>query len=208
MSGSRAGWLALSRESRSDCKPAGRAGGRFAVSCVAMGLWDVLPDGERKQWTLDPFVTVGPLRFGMSPGEASAALGGIRANPRWHDSYSGTVGGRYREAGVTLYYASGERLCGVSVDALRGPQVLADGVALAGRVPSGLEQWLVERAKSREPYAELLYLPGGEPASLTLGAVICVQRAGDRLLTRPVFLPASAMDDIYHQLPPEAWAIS
>jgi hypothetical protein len=37
--------------------------------------------------------------------------------------------------------------------------------------------------------------------------VACLQRAGDRLLTRPVFLPADAMDDIYHQLPAEAWQI-
>jgi hypothetical protein len=50
-------------------------------------------------------------------------------------------------------------------------------------------------------------LPAAEPASLSLGLVVCVQRAGDRLVTRPVFLPVDAMDDIYHQLPTEAWRI-
>ncbi|GAA1664004.1 hypothetical protein GCM10009733_072210 [Nonomuraea maheshkhaliensis] len=34
-----------------------------------------------------------------------------------------------------------------------------------------------------------------------------MQRAGDLLLTRPVFLPAEAMDDPSHWLPREAWAI-
>jgi hypothetical protein len=37
--------------------------------------------------------------------------------------------------------------------------------------------------------------------------VACLQRAGDRLLARPVFLPADAMDDIYHRLPAVAWQI-
>ncbi|MGE7434191.1 hypothetical protein [Kitasatospora sp. NPDC001175] len=171
-----------------------------------MSLWDVLLDSDRQQWTLDPFVSVGPLRFGMSPGEASAALGGVRAgmrqpHPRWDVACH-----THSEVGLKLYYAA-ERLCGVSVDARRGPQVVVDGAALVGQVPSELEQWLFERAESREPYTELFYLPGAEAGSLTLGVVLCVQRAGDRLLTRPVFLPADAMDDVYHQLPAEAWAI-
>jgi hypothetical protein len=37
--------------------------------------------------------------------------------------------------------------------------------------------------------------------------VLRVQRAGGQLVTRPVFLPAAAMDDVYHHLPREAWAI-
>ncbi|MGY5052065.1 hypothetical protein ACWDE0_41875 [Streptomyces sp. 900105755] len=44
-----------------------------------MGLWDVLPDSERQQWIFDPFVSVGPLRLGMTSDEASAALGGVPA---------------------------------------------------------------------------------------------------------------------------------
>jgi hypothetical protein len=50
-------------------------------------------------------------------------------------------------------------------------------------------------------------MPGAEAGSLTLGLVLCVQRAGDQLVTRSVFLPAAAMDDVYHHLPREAWAI-
>ncbi|MFJ6141580.1 hypothetical protein [Kitasatospora sp. NPDC092286] len=63
------------------------------------------------------------------------------------------------------------------------------------------------RADSAETRTELFYLPGAEAGSLTLGVVLCVQRAGDRLLTRPVFLPADAMDDAFHYLPGDAWAM-
>lgn len=52
-----------------------------------MSSWDVLPDSERQQWTFDPFVRVGPLRFGMGSGETSAVLGGIRATVRHHDPH-------------------------------------------------------------------------------------------------------------------------
>ncbi len=171
-----------------------------------MSLWNIVPDRERQQWTLEPFVSVGPLRFGMPLDEISAVLGGINASWSIHKARWNSMCQCFPEAGLKLYF-SDERLCGVSVDALRGPQVLADEMALVGRVPSELEQWLFERADSREPYSELFYLPSAEAGSLTLGVVLCVQRAGDRLLTRPVFLPADAMDDVYHQLPTEAWAI-
>ncbi|MCX5096643.1 hypothetical protein OOK36_49625 [Streptomyces sp. NBC_00365] len=46
--------------------------------------WDVLPDNERQRWTLDPFVSVGPLSFGMSPGEVSQALSDVTAEPQRH----------------------------------------------------------------------------------------------------------------------------
>jgi hypothetical protein len=109
-------------------------------------------------------------------------------------------------AGVGMLYYQDERLRGVSIDALRGPQVFADGVALVGKVPSELTKWLEDRAEVREIYTELFYLPSGDPGSLTLGVAMCVQRSGDRVVTRPVFLPADSLDDVYHQLPGEAWS--
>ena len=115
--------------------------------------------------------------------------------------------GWYRKLGLTLYYRAGHGLCGISVDARLGPQVIADGMPLVGRVPSELEQWMIERAEAREPFTELAYIAGGEPGSLTLGVMICMQRAGDILLTRPVFIPKEALDDVSHWLPREAWAI-
>jgi hypothetical protein len=172
-----------------------------------MALWNILPDSEREQWTLEPLAGVGPMCFGMSPDEVFAALGGIKPETHWNNPPSKTSASSYR-CGVTLYYKSGQRLHGVSINPRQGPQVTAGGEPTVGRVPSELEHWMIQRAESRPPRTELAYLPGAEPASLSLGLVACLQRAGDRLLTRPVFLPADAMDDdIYHQLPAEAWQI-
>ncbi|MFK0108662.1 hypothetical protein [Streptomyces sp. NPDC091217] len=171
-----------------------------------MGLWDVLPDSERQQWTLDPFVSVGPLRFGITSDEASAALGGVPATERERDTRWDVACHTYSPLGLKLYFAAG-CLRGVSLDARRGPQVHVDETALAGQVPSELEQWLFDRAESREAFTELFYLPAAQAGSLTLGVVFCVQRAGDHLLTRPVILAAEAMNDVYHYLPKEAWAI-
>jgi hypothetical protein len=172
-----------------------------------MAMWDALPDSERQQWTFDPFVRVGPLRFGISADDASAALGGKRATVTRHDAHWDIACHIYPRLGLRLYFASTDSLCGISVDALRGPQLPADGRRLVGQVPSELEQWLFDRADTRETRTELFYLPGAEAGSLSMGMVLCLQRSGDRLLTRPVFLPAEAMDDVYHFLPGEAWAI-
>ncbi|MEV0309323.1 hypothetical protein B0I32_115331 [Nonomuraea fuscirosea] len=169
------------------------------------GWWTVLPESERQQWILTPFVSVGPLHFGMNPIEATAALGGITTRPQYRDGRVEMA--RYQKAGLTLHYNVDEKLKAVAIDALRGPQVFADDTALVGRVPSEIEQWMEKRAASRDPCEELAYMNAGEPGSRSLGVVVGVQRAGDRLLTRPVFLPAEAMDDPSHWLPQEAWAI-
>ncbi|MER7644788.1 hypothetical protein [Streptomyces sp. NPDC126522] len=175
--------------------------------------WDVLPEDERQQWALDPFVGVGPLHFGMSPRELSEALSGVTTESQRQtlrrsagDAFPMVVDGTYQKFGLKLYYRK-ERLAGVVVDALRGPQVLADGMPLVGRIPSVLERWMIDRAEVREPHAELMYMDAGVPASETLGAVIDVQRAGDRLLTRPVLVPREAMDDLPHFLPREVWSV-
>jgi hypothetical protein len=122
-----------------------------------MALWDVLPDDEREQWTLEPFVGVGPLRFGMSPDEASAALGGIKPGVQWHkSSFSAST----YDYGVTPYYKSEQNL------------------------PTF-------RAQKRPPF------PSGWWHASS-GPVTGCSHARS-------FLPADAMDDIYHQLPAEAW---
>lgn len=101
----------------------------------------MLPDDERQQWALDPFASVGPLRFDMSPGEVSRALSGVTGDSQLfpHRSHaseasSATTAGAYREFGLHLYYRE-ERLAGVAVNARLGPQVFVEGVALVGRVP-------------------------------------------------------------------------
>lgn len=139
--------------------------------------------------------------------EATTALGGAEPNPYQGRSFHDMTTGWYRRLGLTLYYRAGLGLSGISVDARLGPQVIADGMPLVGRVPSEVEQWMIGRAEAREPFTELTYIAGGEPRSLTLGVMICMQRAGDVLLTRPVFIPKEALDDISHWLPHDAWAI-
>lgn len=168
----------------------------------------MLPDSERQQWVLDPFRAVGPLRFGMCPDEASSVLDAGAAIHVDYGPWQWDMASReYRRLGVKLYYTRTGDLHGVSVDACRGPQVLADGVPLVGQVPSEIDRWVEERARSRGPDAEIAYLGTGDIVSRTLGAAFCVQRTGDRLVTRPVFLSDPAMEDPHHQLPGEAWDI-
>ncbi|MEV5572727.1 hypothetical protein AB0L06_22000 [Spirillospora sp. NPDC052269] len=174
--------------------------------------WKVSPEGERLRWTLDPFVTVGPLAFGMRPDGVSDVLSDVTDEPQRHLRRRGpeatvdtVLEGEYPKFGLKLYYR-GERLAGVVVNALRGPQVLVEGVPLVGRVPSVVEQWILDRAEAFEPHEELSYMDAGVPGSVSLGVVIDVQRAGDRLLTRPVFVPREALDDLSHFLPRTAWS--
>jgi hypothetical protein len=95
------------------------------------------------------------------------------------------------------------------VNALRGPQVYVEGVALVGRVPSALEQWMVDRhrrAGTREPDEDLVYVATSNPGSRSLGVAIEVQRAGDHLFTRPVFIPFGALDIGFTSwLPDNVW---
>jgi hypothetical protein len=177
------------------------------------GWWQVLPDEQRQQWALQPFVAVGPLRFGMSPEDVANAMaaftkdvGQRRYRTSANTNVSLVVEERYRTFGLHLYYRD-ESLTGIAVDALCGPQVSVAGMALVGKVPSLLEQWMIDRAQTRPAETELVYMGAGVPASESLGVTINVQRKGDRLLTRPVFYPAEALDDLSHWLPRHAWSI-
>ncbi|MBO0803348.1 MAG: hypothetical protein J2P25_09800 [Nocardiopsaceae bacterium] len=173
--------------------------------------WDVVPDGERQQWTLDPFTSVGPLDFDMSPHAVSKALSNFTGEPQRHqflqrqgETRSIVTEGSYRKFGLYLYYRD-ERLAGIVVNALHGPQVLVEGVKLVGQVPSILEQWMVGRAENR-PDTELIWMAAGMPASESLGLIIGVQRAGDHLITKPIFMPEEALVDGYSEwLPNKAW---
>ncbi|MEV6207307.1 hypothetical protein [Kitasatospora sp. NPDC051914] len=176
-------------------------------------LWPVVPDDERWQWTLEPFAGVGPLRFGMSPGETVEAMKNITADAEPHRHYHpapwsvrGSEDGRYLDFGLRLYYWQ-EQLAAVIVDALCGPQVYADGAALVARVPSTLERWMLDRAPAHEPDGTVTYMGGGLACSESLGVVINVQRAGDHLLTRPMLLSTEAFDGGSYFLPEDTWEI-
>jgi hypothetical protein len=113
---------------------------------------DVVPDDERQQWALDPFVSVGPLGFGMSPDEVSAALSRVTEESQSHrfhmarlETTPTVTQSEFRKFGLQLYCRQ--------------------------------------------------------------GVVIDVQRAGDHLITKPVFVPRESMDDLSHWLPREAWSL-
>lgn len=90
---------------------------------------------DRERWVLDPLVSVGPLRFGMSPEQVQEVLG--------EDSAGGVHSGggllawrRYSRLGVSTIHGPKEELVAVGVDANRGPLVVLENVVLVARVPS------------------------------------------------------------------------
>ena len=167
-----------------------------------MGLWAVKRDFDRAQWAFTPLVSVGPLRFGMSPVEVGAALDGAiayishgaRAQPRLQ---------QFTEVGVTAFYTESARLAGVAVDALKGPQVRLGETALVGSVPSQIERWISDHARAHG--LELLYTNEGNPELVDLGLIMRVQRAGDVVLSRPLFLIREWALDAWEYVPEFEW---
>ncbi|MEV4557063.1 hypothetical protein AB0K51_08695 [Kitasatospora sp. NPDC049285] len=89
---------------------------------------------------------------------------------------------------VTAYYDAGRLTC-VAVNALRGPQVTLDGLRLVGRVPSELEDAFTAYTSAHGH--DLRYSQHADPGSETLGVVLRAQRAGDVVLSRPVFVAST-----------------
>jgi len=155
-------------------------------------MWHVLADTERAQWEYRPSVAVGPLRFGMSPDEVTAALPGLQgaievANRGYHDTRKielRTPGPHQFRATLTAYFTGADGLFTVVPDAQFGPQVTLDGIRLVARVPSALQTELLDHAKERGIIARLA--PEGDIELADLGITMRVQRAGDVVLSRPV----------------------
>ncbi|GAA5198262.1 hypothetical protein GCM10023322_71230 [Rugosimonospora acidiphila] len=147
-----------------------------------MTLWEVKADAQRGYWDFDPLVSVGPLRFGMSCGEALTALGSPEDPPAKIPQLEAS---ETSYQNVTMYFATGRLYC-VAIDALVGPQVTVEGTPLVGRVPSEVEQWLLDY--SQQQNLELRYTHAADPHLPDLGLIVRVQRAGDVVLSRPVFL--------------------
>jgi hypothetical protein len=87
---------------------------------------------------------------------------------------------------VTTYYTDSGQLYCLAVNALRGPQIVLGDVDLVGRVPSELEREIGDYAAARG--VGVRYSITNDPAIETVGVVVRVQRAGDVVLTRPVFV--------------------
>ncbi|MFF4384773.1 hypothetical protein [Kitasatospora sp. NPDC001547] len=155
----------------------------------------VIEEDDRVQWRLDPLVGVGPLRFGMGYEDVVEALDGfLEPSSRSTSHYGRVLSDDFflphssNSPALTVYYDIGRLVC-VVVNALRGPQVTLDALSLVGRVPSELEADFAKYTTVRE--RDLRYGQYGDPGSEALGVVLRAQRAGDVVLSRPVFVAPS-----------------
>ncbi|WP_327308953.1 hypothetical protein OG730_40240 [Streptomyces sp. NBC_01298] len=164
------------------------------------GAWPVRPVVDRPRWEWTPLRGVGPLRFGMSPPQVAAALGGeapaarrghfpypfYRRSGQWmldEDEFPGT--------GVTAHYWNrdgGPTLAAVTVDGCAGPQVAFDGLDLIGGSVVAIGDALVRRAENEE--MELLVGCGGDMGPDGLNMYVRAARAGDAFVSEARFCTA------------------
>ncbi|MDT0265809.1 hypothetical protein RM844_05840 [Streptomyces sp. DSM 44915] len=128
--------------------------------------------GERAAWVLEPLVRVGPLWFGMRPGEVASALGGAIARAS-RGLGSGIGWGSHPDWGATAIYGADNGLVAVAVDATDGPLVRLRDVELIGRVPSEVRTDL--RGLALREGTSVRVNRGGDPEveawGISLGAV-------------------------------------
>ncbi|MFE7400272.1 hypothetical protein [Streptomyces sp. NPDC057557] len=122
---------------------------------VNRGGWPVTPKGERPRWEWTPLESVGPLRFGMTPHQVAAALGGevpaargghfphywYRKSEQWYLNED-----RFDQAGVTAHYWYRDglpTLAAVTVHGRSGPQVSFDGIDLIGKRVTTIDAALI-----------------------------------------------------------------
>ena len=149
----------------------------------------------------------GPLRFGMAPDEVSAALGSKAPVSRSIQRASGDyerLEEQFTKLGVTAYYGIGQTLACVAVNALGGPQVRLDGEALVARVPSEAEEWLLAYTEAHE--LDLIYTHAADPGSVDLGLIVRAQRAGDIVISRPLFLIREWVENSWDHIPGSEWS--
>ncbi|MPY41456.1 hypothetical protein FNH04_16510 [Streptomyces phyllanthi] len=72
-----------------------------------------------------------------------------------------------------------------------------DGLRLVGQVPSRLADLFIEYVVSRGLRDDVYFSQEGDPGADELGVVLRAQRAGDILLTRPVFVAREWADHVY-----------
>ncbi|WP_258382629.1 hypothetical protein [Streptomyces sp. NTH33] len=170
------------------------------------GPWRIAREEERAEWTFTPYIGVGPLHFGMTLEEITSALGEQPTISSYshHDEDHQLNYADFAESGIRALFRGGRLGC-VAVNALTGPQVRLDTAPLTGCVPSHVEDWLVHRTTLRP--GSLTYSPAADPVFTDLGLAIRSQRAGDVVLTRPLFLRHDWLD-LWHSLPSEEWNCS
>ncbi|MFC5957055.1 hypothetical protein ACFP51_22030 [Streptomyces pratens] len=170
------------------------------------GPWRIAGEEERAEWTFTPYIGVGPLHFGMTLEEITSALGeGPAVSSYSHHGEDQQLNyADFPESGIRALFQGGRLGC-IAVDALTGPQVRLDATPLTGCAPSYVEDWLVHRTTLRP--GSLTYSVAGDPVFADIGLAIRSQRAGDVVLTRPLFLLHDWLD-LWHALPSEEWNCS
>ncbi|MBB2941191.1 hypothetical protein FB565_000895 [Actinoplanes lutulentus] len=166
-----------------------------------MDIWAVKSDDQRESWRMVPLVSIGPLRFGMSLSEVTALL--VETPLVATTLIGGEVQDAHTSERTTLYFKRGH-LYGVALDARIGPQVEFEGIRLTGRIPSEVEDQVWRYSQKHN--VELRYAPTADPHLPSLGLILRVQRAGDGLLSRPVFI-ASDNSDAWHAVPDKEWNV-
>jgi hypothetical protein len=159
-------------------------------------VWVVVDETARARWDYTPFVSVGPLYFGMSHQQAVAAMKarGFASSPLQSETQNPvltrradfhTAGAPRWSAAVTVYYRDPDMLACVAVDALCGPQVRLGALRLIGQVPSKLTEQVFDYVAGRGMGTALSV--EGDAVSDELGFMLRAQRAGDVLLSRAFF---------------------
>ncbi|MGW0979573.1 hypothetical protein ACWD33_01855 [Streptomyces xiamenensis] len=169
------------------------------------GPWRIAREEERAEWTFTPYAGVGPLHFGMTLEEITRVLGeGPAVSSYSHHGEDQQLNyADFAECGIRALFHDGRLGC-VAADALTGPQVRLDAAPLTGCAPSHVEDWLVHH--TTRP-GSLTYSVAADPVFADLGLAIRSQRAGDIVLSRPLFLLHDWLD-LWHALPSEEWNCS
>ena len=166
-------------------------------------VWLVKRNDERLQWTFVPLVSVGPLQFSASHDEVVESLDGAMPGSGRQDWRTNTrTEARFGDLGITVYYRDQQLFC-VAIDGRSGPQVTFEGTALTGRAPSAVEQWMTDQARLRG--RGLRYTHAGDSELADLGLIARAQRAGDVVVSRPVFL-AQRVDVTWDEVPGNEWS--
>ncbi|MFE1511257.1 hypothetical protein [Streptomyces sp. NPDC058726] len=164
------------------------------------GTWPVTDDHDRPLWEWTPLKSVGPLRFGMSPLEVSAALDGEAPAGRqgqfahWWlgKSWPWTLAEeRFERAGVSAHYWYQEGvpvLGAVDLHGRTGPQVVYADIRLVGMTPSSVNAALFQHIETHE--LGLLFGLDGDIGLYDFNMYSRVTRAGDSLVSAARFCAA------------------
>lgn len=174
----------------------------------------MLEETESQQWSFVPFVSVGPLQFGMSRDQVvdhvAAALDAVPSAEgvgNWVTFSLPTSISRP----LTAYFSASDGLACVGADACHGPQTTLRHLCLVGQVPSKLEGELSNCMSAQGLSEAIRYSQYGDLGTDALGVVLRARRVGDIVLSRPVFVAqewaAMVWDAWEGTIPEEEWRV-